>query len=161
MRKRFKMFMVVGLGAVLSLTGFPFHPVLTGDRGISGSTGSPLGLFFTVNTAIAGGICLNYDAQKMNAATTYCRDTMCSSECSSQASCVANCKLGCNRFAEKAPSGPWVSGQCHLDEDQATATELACETKCSADSPNPVSNIDYCKRGCYSFNFGLLQGKGL
>ena len=159
MKKLLKAFVIVGLGAVLSLSGFPLNNVLTGDRGTSGSIGSLSGIFFSVNSAHAGGLCLNYQTQKKNDVNAWCRDTNCSFECSGNADCIAQCKLGCNRFAEKLPSGPWAVGQCHADEDQAYAADNGCKASCQADYPGTVSNVGYCQRGCYGFFWGLTVSR--
>jgi hypothetical protein len=156
MRKLLKIFMIVGLGAVLSLPSFPFNHVLTDDRGTSGGPDSLFGIFFSVSSAQAGGNCLNYKTEKKNYVTEWCRNTGCSSECSSQAACITQCKLGCNRFAEKLPSGPWPVGACHVDEDQLSATTNGCYASCETDYPGTVSNVSYCQRGCYSYSWGLL-----
>jgi len=161
MRKLFKIFMVVGLGAVLSLAGFPFHHVLTGDRERSGNADSLFGIFSSVSSAHAGGACLNYTTQKKNELTTWCRDTQCSSHCSGQAACISECQKGCNRYAQKMPSGPWLAGQCHVDEDQANTAFNACKTLCQTDYPGVVSNVYNCEGGCEWYWSGLLQMRGL
>ncbi|MDA8125921.1 MAG: hypothetical protein M0009_12130 [Deltaproteobacteria bacterium] len=151
MKKALKVFMMVGLGAV----------ILLGKGSLPGGTDRWFGLF-SASSAHAGGICFNYTAEKRNAVTTWCRDSQCSSECSGQAAgCLADCQKGCNRFVENLPKGPWLAGQCHLDEDQLDTADTACSASCQTGYPGSVANVKNCQRGCEAYRLGLFQKRGL